>query len=154
MPTALQGPVTLLGRILLCAIFFLAAVGDSIPYTTVAINRITEVGIPMPAVMQGLAIGFLVLGSLSVIVGFKARLGALLLFLFLAPATFLFHNFWAMGDELPMVRDLQVMHFMKNLSLMGAMLFIVGSGSGAWSIDAHHQASLAKAKTGREPVPV
>jgi putative oxidoreductase len=62
-----------------------------------------------------------------VILGYYARLGALLLILFLIPTTIIFHtNF---NDPLQMVQ------FMKNLSMLGGCLVLLGMGPGAWSLD-------------------
>src|SRR5262249_56369173 len=78
------------------------------------------------------AIGFLLVGSVSVIVGYKARFGAALLFTFLVLASYYFHAFWKLeGQE----QQMQMIHFMKNLSMMGAMLFIMANGAGPMSLD-------------------
>jgi putative oxidoreductase len=68
----------------------------------------------------------------SVILGYQARIGALLLLVFLVLATYFFHNFWALeGKE----AEAQMIQFMKNLSMAGAMVFLIANGSGAWSLD-------------------
>ena len=46
-------------------------------------------------------------------------------------ATYYFHDFW--NNEA--TKDVEILHFMKNLSLAGALVFILGNGSGAWSLD-------------------
>ena len=33
------------------------------------------------------------------------------------------------------VQQIEMISFMKNISLMGAMLFIMSNGSGPWSLD-------------------
>ena len=72
-------------------------------------------------------------GGLSLLLGFRARLGALALVLFLVPTTLIFHNFWAyQGPE----AQNQMIHFMKNLALMGGLLVVVGLGAGPCSFDA------------------
>jgi putative oxidoreductase len=72
------------------------------------------------------------LGSVSVILGFKARIGAGLLLVFLVLATYYFHAFWNLeGQE----QQMQMIQFMKNLSMAGAMLFIMANGPGPMSID-------------------
>jgi putative oxidoreductase len=65
------------------------------------------------------------------ILGFKARLGATLLFLWMIPVTFIFHNFWAVPAA---EQQLQTIMFMKNLAIMGAMLYIMAFGSGKYSL--------------------
>lgn len=127
-----RGPLTLLGRLLLCAIFFLAAVGNKIPHFNDVAQVMASAGIPAPEFMLVGAILFLVAGSVSVIVGYKARIGAFLLLTFLVLASYYFHPFWKLEGQ---AQQAQMIQFMKNLSMMGAMLFIVANGSGPMSVD-------------------
>ena len=53
-----------------------------------------KAGIPAPQFMLVGAIVFLIAGSLSIIIGYKARFGAVLLLVFLVLATYYFHHFW------------------------------------------------------------
>ena len=91
-----------------------------------------SVGVPAPQFMLAGAIVFLLVGSLSVIVGYKARIGAVLLLTFLVLASYYFHPFWKLEGQ---AQQEQMIHFMKNLSMMGAMLFIMANGSGPMSVD-------------------
>jgi uncharacterized membrane protein YphA (DoxX/SURF4 family) len=84
--SALQGPVTVLGRVLLSTIFFMAAVGNKMPHFSQVARVMDAVGIPAPQLMLVGAIVFLIAGSLSVILGYKARVGAGLLLTFLVLA--------------------------------------------------------------------
>ena len=129
---ALQGPVTVLGRLLLCTIFFLSAVGNKIPHFSDVARIMESVGVPAPQFLLAGAIVFLLVGSLSVIVGYKARVGAALLLTFLVLASYYFHPFWKLEGQ---AQQEQMIHFMKNLSMMGAMLFVVANGSGPMSLD-------------------
>jgi len=78
------------------------------------------------------AIIFEVLGGLSVLLGFKARLGAIALIIFTIPAALIFHNFWAFEG---MEQQTQMIMFMKNLAIIGGLLLITSFGSGPLSID-------------------
>lgn len=140
----MQGPVSVLSRILLSTIFILSALGKKIPdFNAVAAYMASE-GVPAAPVMLVGAIVFLLAGGISVILGFKARIGATLLLIFLVLATYFFHDFWTMtGAD----REAQTIQFMKNLSLMGGMLFIIANGSGKWSLDNQ----LPRVKMGVEP---
>ena len=132
MSPSIQGPVAVLGRVLLSLIFLLAAVGNKIPHFQDVANVMEHAGVPAPQFMLVGAIAFLLVGSVSVILGYKARIGAGLLFAFLVLATYFFHDFWNM----PVAEfENQVAHSLKNLALGGAMLFIIANGSGAWSLD-------------------
>jgi putative oxidoreductase len=81
------------------------------------------------------------IGGLSVLTGFHARVGALLLLLFLIPVTFIMHNFWDIPN--PEMAQMQMTHFMKNLGLIGATILIAFYGAGPISID-HYRARHAK----------
>jgi putative oxidoreductase len=132
MAGPLQGVVSVVGRVLISTIFLMAAVGNKIPNYGTIIGVMDRQGVPQPQVLLPLAIVFLIAGSLSVILGYWARIGAALLAVFLVLATYYFHNFWDLtGSD----REAQMIQFMKNLSMFGAMLFIIANGSGAWSLD-------------------
>jgi putative oxidoreductase len=132
MSQVIRGPLTVLSRLLLCTIFFMAAVGNKIPHFGDVAKVMESVGVPAPQLMLVGAIVFLIVGSLSVIVGHKARFGAVLLLTFLVLASYYFHPFWKLEGQ---AQQDQMIHFMKNLSMMGAMLFIVANGSGPMSLD-------------------
>lgn len=128
----LQCILSIVGRVFLIAIFLMSALGNKIPnFNQVAQYMATE-GVPAPKLMLAGAIVFLVAGSLSILVGFWPRIGALLLAIFLVLATYYFHDFWTMqGPE----REMQMIHFMKNLSLLGAMLLVMANGVGPCTLD-------------------
>jgi putative oxidoreductase len=128
----IRGPVTLLGRLLLCTIFFMAAVGNKIPHFSDVAKVMDSVGIPAPQLLLVGAIVFLIAGSLSVIVGYQARFGAGLLLTFLVLASYYFHPFWSLNGQ---AQQEQMIQFMKNLSMMGAMLFVMANGPGPMSVD-------------------
>ncbi|HVA58114.1 MAG: DoxX family protein [Gemmatimonadaceae bacterium] len=112
------------GRVLYGGFFLMAGVnhfrraGTMAPYTG-------SKGVPAPrlaVLVSGLVI---VLGGLSVILGFHPAWGVLLLTVFLVPTTLLMHNYWAATDGAARQADLT--HFMKNTALLGAawmLLFI------------------------------
>ena len=133
MPRTLQGIVAVVGRILLCTIFLLSAVGNKIPNFQAVAGYMAKEGVPAPQVMLAGAIVFLIAGGLSVILGYKARIGAALLLVFLVLATYYFHDFWTLSD--PKAQQEQMIQFMKNLGLMGAMLLVIANGTGPLSMD-------------------
>jgi len=133
MPRTVQGIVAVLGRVLLCTIFLMAAVGNKIPNFSAVAGFMAKAGVPAPQVMLAGAIVFLIAGSVSVVLGYKARIGAALLLVFLVLATYYFHAFWTATD--PQAKQEQMIQFMKNLGLMGAMLLIIANGTGPLSLD-------------------
>ena len=48
-------------------------------------------------------------------------------------ATYYFHDFWTLSD--PQAQQEQMIQFLKNLGLMGAMLLIIANGTGPLSLD-------------------
>ena len=143
MSEAIRGPLTVLGRMLLSTIFLMSAVGNKIPHFSDVAKIMESVGVPAPQFMLAGAIVFLLVGSLSVIAGYQARIGAVLLLTFLVLASYYFHPFWKLDGQ---AQQEQMIHFMKNLSMMGAMLFIVANGSGSWSLDSWlHKRATASA---------
>lgn len=67
------------------------------------------------------------LGGFLVLTGIQVRLGAFILCIFLIPTTALFHNFWALeGTE----QQLQLIMFLKNLSIFGGGLTLLAFGKG------------------------
>jgi putative oxidoreductase len=153
----LQGVLSALGRLLLCAILLMAAIANKIPHFSDVAGLMGKKGIPAPEVLLVGAIVFLIVGGVSVVVGYQARIGAVLLFVFLVLATYYFHDFWNVNKERVLAENKeaavlsddaiqkmvgreqvdQMNNFLKNLSMMGAMLFILANGAGRWSVDAY-----------------
>ncbi len=128
-----QGISTVLGRIMIATIFLMSAVGNKIPNFNKVAGYMASEGVPIPQVMLVGAIVFLIAGSLSIIFGFRARIGAALLLVFLALATYFFHDFWTIENT--QAKQDQIIQFMKNLALMGTMVFLMTNGSGRMSLD-------------------
>jgi putative oxidoreductase len=127
-----QGFLSLVARLMITAIFLSSAVLNKIPQFNGVAEMMAGKGVPQPKILLAGAIGFLLLGSVSLILGFRARWGAFLLLVFLAAATYYFHAFWKLPPEEQMPEQIA---FMKNLALMGTMVFFLANGSGPWSLD-------------------
>lgn len=84
-------------------------------------------GMPYRRAFLVLAIILELFGGLSLLFGFKARWGAFALFIFLIPTTLIFHTHFS--------EQLQVIMFMKNLAIMGGLLYVTTYGAGTLSID-------------------
>lgn len=116
----------LVARILLSAIFIKSGIDKIIdPAGTQAYME--KYGIPFAGVLLIPTILVLLIGGLSVLLGYKARFGALLLVGFLIPASLIFHTDFS--------QKIQVIQFMKNLGLMGGLLMVAVYGSGPLSLD-------------------
>ncbi len=122
------GPLA--GRILLALLFVLAGFGKITGFDG-TVGYIASKGLPLP---QWLAVAAIVIelgGGIPLIVGWKARWAAAALFVFTALAALIFHAFWASPPE---QAQNQMIHFMKNLAIMGGLLYIVVYGSGPLSV--------------------
>jgi putative oxidoreductase len=120
-----------LGRVLLALIFIMSGYGKITGWPGV-VGAVEAKGLPIPMLFGAGAILAELGGGLLVALGFKARLGALMLIIFTVVTTIVFHNFWAYeGPD----RQMQMINFMKNLSMTGGLLLILGYGAGPLSID-------------------
>src|SRR5690242_14912839 len=103
--------LVLVGRILFAFIFFMSITHI---FASSTVDQAASHGVPMAPILVRIAGVCAIAGSISIILGFKARLGAWLIVLFLVPVTLFMHNFWAISD--PMQRMMQQINFMKNIS--------------------------------------
>lgn len=125
------GVTTLLGRICITILFLLSGFGKIMdPAGTQA--YIASKGLPIVAVLYVLAVVFELAGSLSVLLGIKARWGAAMLLIFTLVAGTLFHNFWALPTE---QAQGQMIHFLKNVSIVGGLFYVIAFGAGPISFD-------------------
>ena len=122
--------LVLVGRILFSLIFLFTIPGH---FSSQMIGYAASQGVPAPAVLVPLSGVIAFAGGLSILFGYKARLGAWLIVLFLVPVTCWMHAFWKVTD--PMARQMDTAMFMKNVALTGAALLISYFGAGPWSMD-------------------
>ncbi|HYT04146.1 MAG TPA: DoxX family protein [Gemmatimonadales bacterium] len=121
----------LAGRVLYAAIFLLSS---PLLFSPQGVGYAVQAGVPAAGLLVPVAGLIALAGALSVVVGYRAKLGAWLLVVFLVPVTFTMHAFWAVKD--PMMAQMQQAHFFKNLGLLGAALLIAYFGAGPLSLDA------------------
>ena len=123
--------VPLAGRIL-TSIVFLGSGFSKVAMFSAMTGFMAAKHLPLPAVSLAAAAAVEIFGGLAVLLGFQSRIAAWILFLYLIPTTVIFHNFWTMTG--PEQMDNQI-HFLKNLAIMGGLLFLAAFGPGAYSID-------------------
>lgn len=121
----------LIGRVLFSLMFITAGFDKLMHFSTYAADMSGK-GIEAATLVLIIAIIFELGGGLLVLLGWYTRIGAVLLFLFIIPVTYVYHNFWAMGGQ-EMVNNSH--HFFKNLSLLGGTLYLIACGAGHISID-------------------
>jgi putative oxidoreductase len=116
----------LIGRILLVLIFLQSGIGKIENFGGMA-QYMASYGMPYTNFFLVGAIFFELVGSATVILGYFARFGALLLLIFLIPTTLIFHSNFS--DQVQMIM------FMKNVSMLGGCLIVLASGAGRFSLD-------------------
>ena len=133
-PSEGLGPVVLLGRLLFALIFIMYGPRHFLSQT---IAYAASQGVPMASIAVPLSGTLAFVGGLSILLGYRAKIGAWLIVLFLAGVTPMMHNFWAVAD--PMMHQMQMIMFMKNVSMLGGALIISQLDSGPWSLDARRK---------------
>lgn len=123
--------VPLIARILIAQIFLMAGAGKIMDPAGTQ-GYMAAYGMPFAGFFLLGAIAVEIGGGLSVLLGFKARWGAIALALFLIPTTLIFHTAFS--------ERLQQIMFMKNLAIMGGLLLVAYFGSGPLSLDARAKA--------------
>ena len=116
----------LAGRLLIAALFLVAGVRKVVMFS-LSVAYFTKLGFPLPEAMTAIAIAIEIGGALLLILGWKARGAAWLLALFVLIATFMAHRFWEF-DAAQQANQLN--HFLKNMAVIGGLLFIAAAGPG------------------------
>ena len=114
------------GRILLVVIFVVSGVGK-IANPEGTERFMASMGMPLTEFFLGCAVVLELGGAASVLLGYRARLGAILLIIFMIPTTFIFHRDFS--------NPLQVIMFLKNTSMTGGLLMLAAFGPGPFSLD-------------------
>jgi len=126
-----QAATVLLGRFLYVLIFLMAAPRH---FSKQTIAYATAQGVPLASVAVPLSGIIALAGGLSILLGYRAKIGAWLIVLFLVPVTLMMHKFWTVHD--PVMAQTQMVMFMKNLAILGGALLISQFGAGPLSLDA------------------
>lgn len=124
--SGLNGALLVVGRILISIIFLTSGYGKITGFSGTAAFMESK-GMPLASLLLVGAIAVELLGGLSLLLGIKARWGALALFLFLIPTTLIFHAFWGLADA--QEAHQQYLAFMKNLTIMGGLLAVAAAGA-------------------------
>jgi uncharacterized membrane protein YphA (DoxX/SURF4 family) len=127
----LQACAALLGRVLLSHIFLFSGLTIVLDWSGHA-RQMAEKGMELVPLFLAGTILVELGGGLSLLLGYRTRLGALVLCLFLIPVTLVFHTFSPYPEA---QRTVQLGQLMKNLALMGGLLVLAAGGPGPWSLD-------------------
>lgn len=113
-----------IGRLLLSMIFIFSGFTKITGYAATQ-GYMEAMGVP--GMLLPLVIAVELLGGIAILLGFKARLVAILMAGFSIVSALLFHQFW--------IDESQMNPFMKNIAMAGGFLMIFAHGAGAYSID-------------------
>jgi putative oxidoreductase len=126
-----KGIIVLLGRVSFSLVFIFFGAGHFAKQT---VAYAAAQGVPLASITVPLS-GLLALGGgLSILLGYRVKIGTWLIALFLAAVTPVMHKFWGLSD--PMMAQMQMAMFMKNVSMLGGALLISQFGAGPLSLDA------------------
>lgn len=128
-PSAVTAVAPAAGRALISVLFILSGLSKlAAPAATV--GYIQSVGLPFPSIAFGLAAFVELVGGITLLLGYRTRVVATVLFVFaLATAVFFHRNFADVN---------QFIHFFKNVAIAGGLLNVVAFGGGRLSLDGRH----------------
>jgi putative oxidoreductase len=125
MSESVKDAATLLGRVLLAALFLHEAWSKLTGYSA-AVAYAQAFG--LPGALIPLAIALELGGGILILVGYYARAAALLLAAFCVATAVLFHAKLGNRNEL--------LHFEKDLAIAGGLLVLFARGAGSFALDA------------------
>jgi putative oxidoreductase len=126
LPNLVTSVVPAIGRLLISTLFLLAGF-SKIAAPAMTIGYIQSVGLPLPSVAFVLAAFTEIVGGLLLLLGYRTRIVASVMFFFTLATAAFFHNH--LGDQN------QFIHFFKNVAIAGGLLHVVAFGGGRLSLD-------------------
>ena len=83
--------------------------------------------------LLALAVIVMILGGISLLLGYHTRPGALLLFGYTMVVSALMHDYWTIANAVDRNADYDL--FIRNVAIAGGLLFLVGMGPGPFALD-------------------
>ncbi len=123
--------ISVISRALIALIFLMSGVGKLTHFAYMA-QLAGSAGLPLPEFSIAIATVIELAGGLALLAGFETRWTALILALFLVPATIVFHVA-KMGD--PAQAQMQTVEVLKNLAIIGGLLKFYLDGPGPMAFD-------------------
>lgn len=124
--------VLAVGRVVIAILFVMSGIEKVMDLNATA-AAIGGKGLPMPSVLAVATVVAELGGGLLIVVGWQTRLVALALAIFCAVAGYFFHDFWHYPEGAQYTNNL--IHFMKNVSIIGGLLMLCAVGAGRYSLD-------------------
>ena len=130
-----KNAAALVGRILLAGMFIISGLGKVGAFADTTVYM-ASTGLPASDPLLELLLILTILvelgGGTAIVLGWKTRSASVLLFLFTALVTLVFHRFWSVSPDEAMTQQLM---FMKNISVMGGLLVLFALGPGEYTLD-------------------
>jgi putative oxidoreductase len=122
----------LLGRLVLAWFYLVQAYRYAADWNGTA-ELLMLKGLPAANVFLFVGLAGIVLGSLSLALGFRTRAGALTLFVITVWATVEMHDYWNLKTAAARTEDYDI--FARNIAIAGGLLALIGLGGGAFGMD-------------------
>ena len=118
--------LALVGRAFLAVLFLMSGIGK-VAAPAATIGYIEAMGLPAPADAYFASLGVELIGSVLLIAGYRARIVAAGMAVFTLATAVLFHANFADQN--------QMIHFLKNIAILGGLLQVAAFGAGRFSLD-------------------
>lgn len=120
------------GRALISSLFLLAGLAKIQHWDETALSM-TRHGVTMVGPLLAAAVAVEIGAGFGLLIGFRTRVMALMLFVFTLVVNFVMHDFWTISAAETARIEMQL--FAKNIAIAGGLLVLVGLGGGSWSYD-------------------
>ncbi|MCB0646504.1 MAG: DoxX family protein [Saprospiraceae bacterium] len=121
----------LLGRIFISLLFIFESL-DTVFFFDNTKKTLTDYGITYhPNILLGFMILLVFIGSILVLIGYYARVGAFMLLVYWLTFTLTVYSFW---NDPPSLQRINSLYFMRNMALCGGLLLLIANGAGNYSV--------------------
>jgi putative oxidoreductase len=125
------GALPCIARLLVSAEFIVALNGKVFGWQSQA-DYMSAKGMHHVSLLLAAAAAIEGVGSLALVLGYRAKWAASLLFVYLTIVTLRLHAFWQMSGFAAAANTTE---FFKNLGILGGLLMLAVYGAGQWSVD-------------------
>jgi putative oxidoreductase len=121
---------SLIGRVLISGVFLWAAY-EKIKHWNTTLSYMKSKNVPQANIVVPLFVALKIIGGLTVLLGWHAHIGALLLLAVTVASVLKLHDFWAKsGAE----RNIEQLLFMKEVAIIGGLCMILALGAGHFGL--------------------
>ena len=129
MTAAIYFPIV--GRVFIAILYIISAVG-MIANLKRIIELMASKRVPMPHILLTITIVLWILGGVCLVLGWNVRIAAAAIFVVMIPVTLGIHRPWEAAD--PAEFEHELTHFLKNVGILGGLLYIMYFGAGPYSL--------------------